>query len=126
MSILDREDNNIPIDVSLQVSRRIINSAKMTFNNLLNNYIEGTNIFWNNPRGASPKDIAEKLGTDAAEVFQLHYAVGQFLESIKPGCTAEVNSNIPWNTFVLNEDGTVTISQEENNEEENNEEVQPQ
>ena len=104
MSILDSIGENSVAD---QVSNRIKNQTKQTFQNMVNSFNEGSKTFWQNPRGLTPTQIATALGTDAREVFELHYALGQLINSIKPESIQE-----GWNTigqFTMNEDGTVTI-----------------
>ena len=106
MSILD--NNNAPQDVSTQISNRIIYQARQTFNNMANAFNEGAKIFWQNPRGVSPEDIANALGTNAKEVFELHYKLGQLIATIKPEAIASGISII--GSFTMNNDGTVTIN----------------
>lgn len=83
-------------------------SAKNTFLMMKNAFNAGSINFWNNSM-ATPQEIAEKLGTDAKEIFQLHYALGQLLLSIKPESIEKGLSKI--GQFSMNEDGTVTIVQ---------------
>ena len=104
MSILDSIGENSVAD---QVSNRIKNQTKQTFQNMVNSFNEGSKTFWQNPRGLTPTQIAEALGTDAKEVFELHYALGQLIDSIKPDSIQEGWAAI--GQFTMNEDGTVTI-----------------
>lgn len=107
MSILD--DNNINENIQpVQVANRIINQTKQTFNNMANAFNEGAKIFWQNPRGVSPESIASALGTNAKEVFELHYKLGQLIATIKPEAISSGISII--GSFTMNEDGTVTIN----------------
>jgi hypothetical protein len=104
MSILDNIGEN---SISNQVANRIKNQTRQTFQNMVNSFNEGSKTFWQNPRGLTPTQIAEALGTDAREVFELHYALGQLINNIKPESIQE-----GWNVigqFTMNEDGTVTI-----------------
>lgn len=105
MSILD--NNNPPQDISIQISNRIINQTKQTFNNMVNAFNNGAKLFWQHPRGLSPSQIAQALGNNAKEVFELHYALGQLINNIKPEAITEGLSVI--GQFTMNEDGTVTI-----------------
>ena len=105
MSILDN-NTNINNEPNV-VANRIINQTKQTFTNMANSFNEGAKIFWQNPRGVSPEDIAVALGTNAKEIFELHYKLGQLLSSIKPEAIATGLSII--GTFNINNDGTVTI-----------------
>ena len=104
MSILDSIGENSVAD---QVSNRIKNQTKQTFQNMVNSFNEGSKTFWQNPRGLTPTQIATALGTDAREVFELHYALGQLINSIKPESIQEGWGVI--GQFTMNEDGTVTI-----------------
>ena len=104
MSILDSIGENSVAD---QVSNRIKNQTKQTFQNMVNSFNEGSKTFWQNPRGLTPTQIATALGTDAREVYELHYALGQLINSIKPESIQEGWGVI--GQFTMNEDGTVTI-----------------
>jgi len=104
MSILDDAQptiNNVEL-----IANNIKGSAKNLFQMMVNNFNSGAKNFWNNPQ-ATPTQIAEALGTDAREVFELHYALGQLINSIKPESIQQ-----GWDVigqFTMNEDGTVTI-----------------
>lgn len=109
MSILN-SDIEIQKTIPECVADNLKNLTRQTFQNIIISFNDATNSFWNNPL-ASPKDIAEKLGPDAKEMFLLHYALGQFINSIKPGSIDSALSLIK--QFTLNEDGTVTIIEEQ-------------
>ena len=104
MSILNNIGEN---SISNQVANRIKNHTRQTFQNMVNSFNEGSKTFWQNPRGLTPTQIAEALGTDAKEVFELHYALGQLIANVKPEAIAEGLSLI--GQFTMNEDGTVTV-----------------
>ena len=104
MSILDNIGEN---SISNQVANRIKNQTRQTFQNMVNAFNEGSKIFWQNPRGLTPTQIAEALGTDARVVFELHYALGLLINSIKPESIQEGWAAI--GQFTMNEDGTVTV-----------------
>ena len=106
MSILDNIEGNFASD---QVANRIKNQTRQTFQNMVNAFNEGSKIFWQNPRGLTPTQIAEALGTDGKEIFQLHYKLGELISSIKPETINEGLSLI--GQFTINENGTVTIDQ---------------
>lgn len=110
MSVLDREFNDEP-EPAKMASRRLIMMTKHSFDQMVNNFNEGARVFWQNPRGASPEDIAKELGTDAKEVFELHYKLGQLIGSVKPDSITEGNSLV--GNFTMNEDGTVTVIPQE-------------
>jgi hypothetical protein len=110
MSVLDREFNEEPEPAKI-ASRRLIMMTKNSFNQMVNNFNEGSRVFWQNPRGASAQDIANELGTDAREVFELHYKLGQLIGSVKPEAIEEGVGLV--GNFTMNEDGTVTIIEPE-------------
>lgn len=104
MSILD---NPIPQKPASEIiSNNIKVAARQTFQSMVNAFNNGSKTFWGNPR-ATPSEIAEALGTDAKEVFLLHYALGQLINDIKPEAISQGWSLI--GQFTMNEDGTVTI-----------------
>jgi hypothetical protein len=106
MSILDKEINQEP-EPAKTAARRLIMITKNSFNQMVDSFNEGARIFWQNPRGALTQDIANELGADAAEVFMLHYKLGQLISSVKPEDISEGISLV--GNFKINEDGTVTI-----------------
>ena len=107
MSILD---SNLVPEIKPPDSQIIANTLKgitiHTFQTLANNFNTGSKMFWNNT-SASPSEIAQALGTDAREVFELHYALGQLIANVKPEAINEGLSVI--GQFTMNEDGTVTV-----------------
>lgn len=104
MSILD--NNQSSIDKSIQISNNIKNTTRFTFQSMVNAFNNGSQTFWNNPR-VSPTELAKALGSDAKEIFELHYALGQLINNIKPEAIARGWSVI--GQFTMNDDGTVTI-----------------
>ena len=104
MSILDKKLNNIH---AISSAQEIINQTRQTFDQMSQSFNDGATLFWNNPYGVSPSEIAEYLGNDAVEIFRLHYALGQFLASIKPDSISRGLSLV--GQFTMNDDGTVTI-----------------
>ena len=105
MSILDNNPQS-PVDKAVRVANNIKGSTRQTFQMMTNAFNMGSKNFWNNPQ-ATPTQIAESLGTDAKEVFELHYALGLLINSIKPDSIQEGWGVI--GQFTMNEDGTVTI-----------------
>ncbi len=110
MSILDNI-NVQPTEPEI-AAKQIIAQARQSFNGMVRSFNDGARNFWNNPRGATPTEIASALGTNAREVFELHYALGQLIGSVKPEAITEGLSLI--GQFTMNEDGTVTIIQSDN------------
>ena len=109
MSILD---GNVQPNLAEQSAKQIINQARQTFHQITDSFNDGTVLFWSNPYGLKPSEIAEALGPNAVEVFKLHYALGQFIASIKP--EAIYNSLSLVGQFTMNEDGTVTVIESDN------------
>lgn len=106
MSILD----SLPSDPAcVTVAKELLTDAHTIYNQMLDMYNSSTQRFWNNRyyQECSPSGISEALGNNAKELFILHYQLGQFLNSIKPGCVDATNTMI--GNFTLNDDGTVTI-----------------
>ena len=105
MSILDNNPQN-PVNKAVSVANTIKGTTRQTFQMMTNAFNMGSKNFWNNPH-ATPTQIAESLGADAKEVFELHYALGLLINSIKPDSIQEGWAAI--GQFTMNEDGTVTI-----------------
>jgi len=109
MSILNNDNNQpSPAEVAAQ---KLIQITKHTYQEMVNAFNQGAEIFWNNSMGASSIEIADKLGTNAKEIFELHYKLGQLLSSIDNSTIVDASSLI--GTFTMNEDGTVTIIKSE-------------
>ena len=105
MSILD--NSPVPqLSESQIISNNLKGSTKMTFQMMVNAFNAGAINFWDNAK-ATPSEIALALDTDAREVFELHYALGQLIASVKPEAISEGLSLI--GQFTMNEDGTVTV-----------------
>jgi hypothetical protein len=109
MSILNNELIPQPPAAKI-IANTLKGSTKMTFETMVSAFNIGSKNFWDNPR-ATPSEIAQELGNDAREVFQLHYALGQLIASVKPEAISEGLALI--GQFTMNEDGTVTIIEPE-------------
>lgn len=111
MSILNENLNqNLPTIQEQQaniIANNLKNNAKFTFKTLCDKFDMTTRMFWDNPV-VSPQEIATALGTDAKEIFLMHYALGQLLLSIKSDAIQQSLALI--GQFTINEDGTVTIN----------------
>lgn len=108
MSILDQNNVPAPMSPAKLAANRLIQTTRQTYQQMVNAFNRGSNTFWQNGAGATPEQIAAELGTDAKEVFELHYKLGQLLATVKPEAIAEGNSVI--GNFTMNQDGTVTIN----------------
>lgn len=107
MSILDNNNVPVPTPPAKVAANRLINQARTTYQQMVHAFNQGSRIFWANGMGANPEDIAAELGTDAREVFELHYKLGQLIASVKPESIAEGAGLV--GNFTMNEDGTVTV-----------------
>jgi hypothetical protein len=107
MSILDRNDLDQRPPADKMAAERLLRMTKNTFEQMVMSFNEGSQLFWGNRMGATPEEIAEELGTDAAEVFALHGKLGALIAEVKPEAIAEGLSVV--GDFTMNEDGTVTV-----------------
>lgn len=107
MSILEE---NTPEENQLSIAKiaaeDIVKQTRKTFNQMVKMFNSGSETFWANPKGLKPSEIATELGSDAQEVFQLHFLLGQLIQMVKPE-SIEKGLNLI-GTFTMNEDGTVT------------------
>jgi hypothetical protein len=106
MSILDSNNIPNPVPPAKMAANRLINMTRQTYNQMVQSFNQGSQVFWKN-NGASPAEIAAELGTDAKEVFELHYKLGQLIATVKSEAIVEGASLV--GNFTMNEDGTVTI-----------------
>lgn len=104
MSILDNTSQ--PINIPESIANSIKTTTKITFQYMVNAFNNGSKAFWKNAR-ATPEELAAALGSDAKEIFELHYALGLLINNIKPDAIAGGWSVI--GQFTMNDDGTVTI-----------------
>lgn len=105
MSILDNNVSN-PVPPANIAADRLKGITVSTFQQMVMAFNMGSQLFWRNNE-ASPQQIADALGNNAAEVFELHYKLGQLISSVKPEAIAEGAGLV--GNFTMNEDGTVTI-----------------
>lgn len=106
MGILDQNDVT-QVNPALMAANRLRATTRQTFNMMVQAFNQGAQTFWKNPR-ATPQEIADQLGADAKEIFELHSKLGSLLATVKPDSVAEVSSVI--GSFTVNQDGTITIS----------------
>ena len=67
----------------------------------------GATLVWNNPGGATPQQVCDSFGTNAAALFQLSSLLCTLIGSI----TGTTPNPVPagW-TVIANSDGTVTLT----------------
>ena len=105
MSILNRQDNQ---PSHQKIAADTIKETAFVINKrLLRVFAEGVNTMWSHPH-VSAQQVCDELGTDAKEVFELHSALGQFLEANSPDDISGIKSKI--GSYTVNSDGTVTIN----------------
>lgn len=107
MSIL--EDNDLggeELSLAKITAQDIVKQTRKTFIQMVKMFNSGSETFWNHPKGLKPSEIAIELGSDAKEVFQLHYLLGQLIQMVKPE-SIEKGLNVI-GEFTMNEDGSVT------------------
>jgi len=107
MSILDREFQPERPAPAKMAANRLVQMTKQTYNQMVQAFNQGSQVFWKNGMGASPEAIAAELGTDAKEVFELHHKLGELIATVKPEAITEGVSLV--GQFTMNQDGTVTV-----------------
>ena len=100
--------NNQKPDWANEAKNNLLEITNSTFDRMVKSYRHGVDIFWRNPR-ATPQEIADALGTNAAEIFQLHYDLGELIYKYDMSAIADKMTQIGRAT--INEDGTVTITE---------------
>lgn len=108
MSVLDRDFQDVMPPAAQRTASELLITTKRTFEMMANAFNQGSQQFWNNHQGATPQEIADILGVDAKEVFELHAQLGTFLAGINPESVAQGLSHVGDITY--NEDGTVQVS----------------
>lgn len=109
MSILDNNrPDRVEVPKAKMAANRLVSQARNTYQQMVQSFNQGAKMFWQNGMGASPSEIASELGSDAKEVFELHYKLGQLIASVKPEAISEGVSLV--GNFTMNEDGTVTVT----------------
>ncbi len=102
MSVLFPQDNN----TAEQTAKLLIDHSRETYRRLVSTFNNGAKQFWANDN-ATPQDIADALGENAVEIFQLHAKIGALLAEVNPAAIAPGAALV--GEFEYNEDGTVTI-----------------
>ena len=108
MSVLDRDFQDTRPPAAQRTANDLLRVTKQTFEMMAHAFNEGSQQFWDNNDGATPQEIADVLGTDAKEVFELHAQLGAFLAGINPESVTQGLSYV--GNIVYNEDGTVQVS----------------
>lgn len=90
-----------------RTAKLLVSHSREIYSRLVSAFNNGAKIFWTNP-DVMPHDVAEALGEDAVEIFQLHAKIGALLAQVNPAAIAEGAAVV--GEFEYNEDGTVTIT----------------
>lgn len=106
MSVLD-SSNPLLLSVPELAANHLRQRTRQTFQNMAREFNDGAAMFWKNSKGASPQEIAAALGSDAKEIFELHWALGELLGKIRPNSISAGLAAL--GEFKLNDDGTVTV-----------------
>lgn len=109
MSVLDNTNSAPRVPAPVIVADQIRYRARSTFKAITDAFNDGARLFWNNPK-ATPEEIAEALGGDAKEIFELHAKLGALVSDVKPSAITTGLSVV--GKFSINEDGTVTVIKE--------------
>jgi hypothetical protein len=105
MGVLDQPSPS-QVSIDVRTANQMKQTARQTFNNLVQVYNNGARMFWRNPN-VTPQQIAAALGTDGVELFRLHAKIGELLYALKPEVLAETADII--GEFTYNEDGSLNI-----------------
>ena len=89
---------------------RILRIVRAVWTDLQIRQNDGMDEFWNNSQGLTPQEVADAFGPDCAKLFAFNSALVQFLEQQGQIGGASANIRQPLKQFTVNQDGTVTIS----------------
>lgn len=105
-SILDTNPPTVGIPPAVRIANELRRDAKVNFDRLVASHEAGLRKFWANP-AATPGQIAEALGADAAEVFALHGTLAAVIRQVKPD---QALSHVDdFGKYELRADGTLEI-----------------
>lgn len=82
-------------------------AALRQYDNMKRAYEQGLRDFWSDPR-FTPQELADALGSDASDLFRLHGGLKAAILSVNP--EEQLSSVSDYGTFIVNEDGTLTIT----------------
>ena len=95
----------IPTQTPTQrLAKQVLEGPNAIFCLLFQNWKARFEQLW---RAEDPQAVLDEIGTDAGEVFLLSSQLVQFLETLKPGCTAETLALMK--PVTINPDGSATI-----------------
>ena len=104
MGVLDNPQ--VPeVSPAVRVANQLKQQTRMTYQQLVQVFNQGSQTFWKNPR-VKPSEIAEALGADGKEVFELHGKIGALLATVNAEAIAPGASVV--GEFTYSADGSVT------------------
>ena len=99
-----------------RIRAAILGLSRRTFAAMIDAQRQGIDLLWlgreQGLHGLTPQEVCDALGEDAAQVFQFHGALTDFLMQQATADGVSVDVAIPPYAFTLNADGTVTVSTE--------------
>lgn len=107
MSLLDQAPEAVktPAEITADTLKTHV---RQTYQYIVAAFTEGARVFWANQNGIPAATIADALGTDGRELFELHWHLGQFIAAIKPTAVNDGFSVV--GEFAYTEDGQVIIA----------------
>ncbi len=107
MSIITiANENETQQDIVASVKDRIVANSTGMFQRMKQEHARIFNMLWNNPK-ATPQEILDEYGIEAAELFAFSLQIQTMATSIDPGYVALV----PPYEYTINGDGTVTVGE---------------
>ncbi len=97
-----------PLTPAEVTALQIDSTAKRSFNGLLQDWQYCVKLVWKNPRGLTPQQVFTALGANGGPMVDASQKTQAYLESLRPGCTADTAALIKAHT--VNGDGTVTVN----------------
>jgi len=105
MSIITiANENETQQDIAAGVKDRIVANSTGMFRRMKQEHARIFNLLWNNPK-ATPQEILDQYGTDAAELFSFSLQIQTMAKAIDPGYVPLVS---PYE-YTINRDGTITV-----------------
>jgi hypothetical protein len=105
VSILE-QGNQVQLEDA--VADALVEQARDLWLRMVVAFNEGSQIFWRNPDGLTPQQIADSLGSRGVEVFTLHGKLGALLAEVNPSAIGPGMAVV--GSFQYNEDGTVAVT----------------
>ena len=97
-----------PLTPAQATAAQIGGTAQRSFNQLLSDWKMCVALVWKNPQHLTPQQVFTALGTNGGPLIDAAQKTQAYLESLRPGCTADTAALIKAHT--VNGDGTVTVN----------------